>query len=48
LHELPERDKEQELRFATWVTHEEGVLHNPWFSEEVYFQFDEIVNKQTI
>jgi hypothetical protein len=46
MHKFVDRDKEQRLYFATWARHEEGILHNTWFSHEAHFHLDGAVNKQ--
>jgi hypothetical protein len=34
--------------FTSWARHEEGILHNTWFSNEAYFHLDGAVNKQNV
>lgn len=36
------------LELALWAEHEEVRMHNVWFTDEVHFHLDGIVNKQNV
>ena len=47
---LINRHKEERRNLAVWVTKKdgEGFLHNVWFSDEVYYHLNGMVNKQNL
>lgn len=49
VHKLMENDKVRRLQFATSeIANDDAVIHNTWFSDEVYVHLNGSVNKQNV